>query len=179
MADDAGKVYTEPEHLAILADRVSTETATLTAERDQLKAERDDLATKLDVADSTRVAAEQAAQTAKDELETFRTETTEREAAASRKDSRIQEIMEKAPHLTEEWFKDESRVARIVARSDEDHEAYVADLVASVPPGTEPHSREVPRETALLGDPIGGDGAGKPSAARGFLMRNYHEKQEA
>ena len=35
MAD--AKTYTEDEHIAILSDRVTTETASLTAERDQLK----------------------------------------------------------------------------------------------------------------------------------------------
>jgi len=182
MADDTGKVYQESEHLAILADRVSTETATLTAQRDQLEKDLTEAQNKLDAADSAKVAAEQARQKAEEELTAFKTETTEREAAAARKDTRIKDIQERAPHLTDEWFADEKRVERIIARSDEDHEAYVADLIASVPPGTEPAKREVPRETAMQGKQVAGDEA-KTSAARGFLMRNYEgtptQKQEA
>ena len=48
MADEQ-KSYTEDEHLAILADRVTKETASLTGERDSLKDSHDTLATKLDV----------------------------------------------------------------------------------------------------------------------------------
>jgi chromosome segregation ATPase len=178
MADDTGKVFSESEHLAILADRVAQETATLTTSNAELQAALTEAQNKLDASDSAKVAAEQARQTAETELADYKTEVTEREAAAERKDVRVAEVKEKAKHLTDEWFTEE-RVARIVAKSDEDFTAYVDDLVSSVPAGEE--SREVPRETALLGARIAGDDKTKVSAARGFLLRGYEapQKQEA
>lgn len=172
MADDI-KSYSADEHVAILEDRVARETADLTAELGALKTEKADLETKLDVEISAKEAAEQRATAAEEALEQFKAEVTEREAAAARKDDRLAKVREAASHLDEKFFEDESRVARIVAMSDDSFEGYVADLGATgrTPGKTTP---DVPRETAMAGAP-GGSEAGAPVAAagKGFLLRDF------
>lgn len=174
---DPKESYSKDEHVAILADRVAQETASITAERDGLKTERDDLASKLDVADSAKLAAEQRAEKAEQDLAAFKTEVEEREAASARKDSRVAELKDKAPHLDEKWFEAEGRVERITAMKDEDFAQYVGDMSAAAPAGETPPKREVPRETAMSGTKVDDD-APKSGAARGFLLRNY-QSQEA
>lgn len=173
MADDNGKTYSENEHLAILADRVATETASITAQRDQLKQQFDEAQGKLDAADSAKIAAEQAREAAEKSLTDFKAEADEREAAAKRKGTRMGYVKEKAAHLSDEWFT-EDRVDRIVAMKDEDFEAYVTDLVAAVPSNGEA-KREIPRETAMKGEQVAGEA--KSSAAAAFILRDY-QKQE-
>lgn len=173
MADDTGKTYSENEHLAILADRVATETASITAQRDQLKLQFDEAQAKLDAADSAKIAAEQAKETAEKSLTEFKAEVEEREEAGKRKDKRMAYVKEKAAHLNDEWF-NEDRIGRIVAMKDEDFESYVTDLVSAVPADGE-GSREVPRETAMAGQTVGGEK--KSSAASAFLLRDYQTQE--
>lgn len=173
MADE--KQYSEAEHIAILADRVTRETADITAERDRVTAERDDLATKLDVAESAKVAAEKAKEEAEQKLAEFQAEVEKREAAAQRAESRVATIKEKAPHLDDKWFEAPGRMDRIVAMEEDAFPGYVDDLVAAVPAGDGAPSRDIPRETAMHGKPIGDQP--KTGAGRAFLMRDY-EKAE-
>lgn len=170
MADDVKKTYSEEEHTAILADRVTKETAEITAKHDQLQSQVTDLTTKLDTADSARLAAEQAAEKAAQELADFKAQVEEREAAAQRADTRVEEIKTKLPHLDEEWFKAEGRMDRIVAMKDDDFTSYVTDLASSAPAG-DGATREVPRETAMKGEQPGG--TPKVSAGRSFILHRY------
>ena len=150
MADE--KTYSEAEHIAILADRVSKETADLTAERDQLASAKTELENKLDVAESAKTAAEQEAAEAKKSLEDFKAEVESDREAAARKDERIKKVRESAEHLGDDFFEDEARVQRITAMKDEDFEGYLADLkaTAKVPAGGKT-TTHVPRETAMAG----------------------------
>lgn len=168
MADE--KTYSESEHIAILSDRVTKETANLTAERDQLAAEKTELENKLDVETSAKQAAEVRATEAEGALEAFKTEVTEEREAAARKDTRIAKIREAASHLDDEFFADEDRIKRITAMADTDFDGYLADLTASskTPTG---QTKQVPRETAMSGQPAGS--STNTGAARGFLLRGF------
>ena len=168
MADE--KTYTEPEHIAILADRVATETASLTAANGELKTSVDDLSSKLDVAEAARVAAEAKAETAAKEFEDFKAELETLREAAERKDERVDAVKEVAAHLGEDFFKDEARIERIVAMSDEAFTGYVEDLKATAPAGEQP-TTVVPRETAMNGTPAANKGA--DSAAKSVLLGRY------
>lgn len=167
MADEpTPRTFTEDEHLAILTDRVSTETAAITEARDELKSERDDLATQLDVEKAARAAAETERDEAKNELQTFKDQVEAEREAASRKDERLGKVKEAAPHLGEDFLNEEreeakARVARIVAMDDETFTAYVADLGATKPEGYQP-SPTPPRQTAMVGA-----GAQPPAASEG------------
>src|SRR4051812_3101852 len=173
MADE--KTFSESEHIAILADRVSKETADLTAERDQLLSSKTELENKLDVVESAKTAAEQKAETAEKALADYKAEVEEQREAAARKDDRIKQIRENAEHLDDAFFDDEARVNRIVAMKDEDFEGYLADIKATAakPTTTTPAA---PRETAMAGvAPI----TITTSAARNFLLGQYQLPKEA
>lgn len=168
MADD--KTYSESEHFAILEDRISRETASLTAERDQLATDKTELETKLDVETSARQAAELRATEAENALEVFKTEVSEREAASACKDERVAKVREVASHLEDSFFEDEARIKRIVAMDEDAFAGYLSDLGASTKtPGKT--TTGVPRETAMTGEKVVGE---KPAAAgRSFLMRGF------
>lgn len=171
MADD-NKTYTEDEHVAILADRVTRETASLTAERDQLKTEKADLESKLDVETSAKAAAEQAKETAERELAEFKAQIEQEREAASRKDERLAKVREVAKHLKDEFFTDEARVARITAMQDDVFEGYVADLAATATVAGNGTTPVVPRETAMAGTKVTTDPK-VAAAGRSFLLRPY------
>lgn len=172
MADE--KTFSETEHIAILSDRVATETSALTAERDQLVSAKTELETKLDVAESARVAAEKKAEESDKALTDFKAEIETQREAAARKDDRLKLVREGAKHLDATFFEDEARVARIVAMKDEDFQGYLADLTATAVPATAASATNVPRETAMAG----ADPTGAPvSAARNFLLGQYLPKE--
>lgn len=167
MTAENEKTFTETEHVAILSDRVAKETADLTAKVETLESQVSELQSKLDIAESAKVAAEQAAADEKAAHEAFKTEVDEREQAAARKGDRLKKAKEVASHLGEGFFDEESRVARIVAMSDETFESYIGDLAATAP-ASPASTTAVPRETAMAGAT-----AATPStttAARGFLF---------
>lgn len=169
MADE--KQFSESEHTAILADRVATETASLTGELETVKASNDELQTKLDVAESARVAAEQATEAVTKEFEEFKTGLETLREAASKKDERIAKVKEVASHLADDFFDDEKRVARIVAMDDESFDGYVEDLKVTAPAGTV--TTVVPRETAMAGQPVVTTPVGTESASRSVLLGRF------
>jgi len=167
MADE--KTFSENEHLAILADRVQTETAALTAERDQLVTSVTELENKLDVETTAKTAAEARAVEAEKALADFKTSVEAEREAAAKKDERVAKVREVASHLADDFFADEARLGRIVAMSDEIFEGYLADL--SEASKTAPKTTTVlPRETAMAG---AGAAAGATSNGRAFLLRRY------
>lgn len=169
MADE--KTYTEAEHIAILSDRLTKETADLTAERDQLSGVKTELETKLDLAESAKVAAEQKAAEAEQALETYKGEVEREREAAAKKDTRLVALREAASHLDDEFFNDEGRVQRVVAMSDEDFQGYLADLGATntVNPG----STVVPRESAMQQGAESATAAASAANARSVFLGRY------
>lgn len=164
------RTFTEAELTAIVADRVARETANITTEVEKLRSENTELANKLDAEISAKTAAEQSKAAAEAEFEAFKKDTEEREQAAARKDERLKVVREAASHLSEDFFKDEDRVKRIVAMKDDEFTGYVDDLKLSG--GGAPKSDNgVPRETAMAGQAITPK-AESGTAARGFLGRH-------
>lgn len=172
MADTAeGRVFSEDEMTAIIADRVQRETASLTEEKAELQ-------NKLDVEIAAREAAEQRATAAEKSLEDYKAEVTAREEAAKRKDDRLAKVRESASHLPEEFFTDEDRVARIVAMDEDTFTGYLGDLTAAAvkaPSTTDPS--KPPRETAMKGEPV--KPTGEPgTAAKAFFFRGLTTPKE-
>lgn len=172
MADE--KTYTEAEHIAILSDRLTKETADLTAERDQLSSVKTELETKLDVAEGAKVAAEQRAVEAEAALTEYKGEVEREREAAAKKDTRLAELREAAAHLDDEFFNDEKRVTRVVAMSDEDFQGYLADLGATNT--VTPKAPIVPRETAMQTGGAPAAPAGEAGVnARSVLLGRYNQ----
>lgn len=170
------RTFTEAELTAIVADRVARETADATAEVEKLRAENSELNNKLDAEISARQAAEKAAEDAKAEHEKFVADQESEKAALAKKDDRLKAVRESASHLSDDFFKDEKRIARIVAMADDEFAGYVDDL--KVTSGGAPKtSNGVPRETAMEGKQIAPPEA-KGIAARGFLTRGMAAVKE-
>lgn len=174
MTGENDKTFTEDEHLAVLADRISKETATLQDELDVIKSEKDDLANQLDVETAARTKAEQERDEAQQELETFKTDLQTLKEEGERRDERLDQVKEVAEHLGDDFLQDEKRVARIVAMDDDAFEGYLTDLRAAAP--TEGQSRGVPRETAMSGAPASPRGEG--SAARAVFLSRFNPAKE-
>jgi chromosome segregation ATPase len=172
MADE--KTYTEAEHIAILSDRLTKETAELSATVDQLTGDKTELENKLDVAESAKTAAEAKAAEAEKALEEFKAEIQEREEAAARKDERLKALRESAEHLGEDFFNDEKRIERIVAMKDEEFSGYAADLAATAVGA--PKGATVPRESAMQNRETAGT-TKSTTAAKDFLLRRYIAKE--
>lgn len=162
------RTMTETEAYAIVADSVKRETAALTADKERLTAEVTDLQSRLDIAESAKVAAEQARDEAVQKHADYIAEQDAQREAASKKDERIAKVREAASHLKDEFFTDESRVTRIVAMKDDEFDGYLADLreTAALAPKT---PGETPRETAMAGSSVSGGEAPVAQAARSFL----------
>lgn len=173
MTTQEPRTFSETEHLAILADRVATETASLSETVGTLTTAKTELETKLDVAISEKAAAEKLAADTKAEFEAFKTGLEAEKAAAEKKDARLEEIKTKASHLPADFVTDEARVARIVAMDDDQFAGYVADLAAA---NTAPATAPVVggKETAMTGKPVDAPqvdaAASHAAAAMSFLM---------
>jgi chromosome segregation ATPase len=165
------RTFTEDELEAITADRVARETAELNEKLETVTKDRDEAQSKLDVEIAAKEAAEQAAAQAKAEHEEFVQKAEAEQAALAKKDERVAKVREAASHLKDEFFEDESRVARIVEMSDEAFEGYLADMRETAS-GAPSGSSTAPRETAMAGDPVKGET--KPAPAAGdFLLRRH------
>jgi chromosome segregation ATPase len=183
MTTNEPRTFSEQEHLAILADRVANETASLKAtvealskekaDMEALVAEKAELAAKLDVAEAARVALESEKAAAVKEFEDFKAGLEAEKAALAKKDERLVAAKAAADHLPAEFFADETRVARIVAMSDEVFEGYVADLAATNTGTKAPEKKENLKETAMAGKQVEApkaDADAPRTAALGFLL---------
>ena len=172
MADTAeGRVFSEDEMTAIIADRVQRETAALSDEKAALQ-------NTLDVEIAAREAAEQRAVAAETSLVDFKAEIAAREDAAKRKDERLGKIRESASHLPEEFFTDEARITRIIAMDDDTFSGYLSDLTAAsvqAPSNTDPSTP--PRESAMRGEPVKPNTA-PGAAAKAFFFRGLSPAKE-
>ena len=171
MAGENEKTFTESEMLAIIADRVAKETADLTAERDSIKAERDELATKLDVETAAKGTAEQKVTEIQGEFDSFKTDLEALREAADRKDDRLAKVKEAAAHMGDDFLKDEKRVERIVAFTEDQFEGFLDDLKAVAPAAG---TAGVPRESAMSAK---GAEIQTTSSARSLLLGRFAPKE--
>lgn len=148
------RLFSESEHLAILADRVAAETASLTASVATLTSEKADLQNKLDVALAAHETLNAEKASVAKEFEDFKADLVAKETAAAKKDERLTKMREAAAHLKDEFFADADRIERVVAMTDESFEGYVRDLAAAAPTAPVDTTGTAPRETAMQGRPV-------------------------
>jgi chromosome segregation ATPase len=169
---------TEAEAYAIAAAEVKRETAALQTDVERLTAEVTDLQSKFDIEVSARTAAEAARDAAVKVHEDYLADLDAQREAASKKDERVTKIREAASHLKDEFFADESRIARITSMKDEEFEGYLADLRETASLAPAPKAGETPRETAMAGSAVTG-GEAPAAAASAFLLRPFVAPKEA
>jgi hypothetical protein len=142
---DEAKLFTERQHLDILASSLERETSTLQAEKAALAAARDELANALAAASAENaelagradvLAAEKAAaETARDEaaaaFESFKADLAEKAAIAERKAERVERVRAAAPHLADDYTGDAARQQRWAQMPEEAFAAHLEDLLGA------------------------------------------------
>ncbi|HEY5051212.1 MAG TPA: hypothetical protein VII50_09955 [Acidothermaceae bacterium] len=178
------RTFSETELAALVADRVTRQTAEATKERDEAVARATAAENKLDAAVLAQKAAEDKAKAAEEALETQKLEAEKAAESATKKDARIKQIREVAKHITDEtFFTDEARVKRVIAMDDDAFTGYLDDLKraagnATKDGGSTPATP--PRETAMAGDVANvTTPTGKATASAAFLGRRFGAAEAA
>jgi len=143
------RLLTEDEHAAIVADRVSRETSSLTEQVTSLGTEKAELQTKLDTTEAALETEKAEHQATKDAFEAFKTQVVTDKEIASRRTDREAKVREVAAHLKDEFFTEE-RVQRWAEMSEEAFDTFVTETAALVG-GKTPAGEQPPRETAMQG----------------------------
>lgn len=159
------RTFTETEHFALLTDAVTRETATLTAERDQLRTELAERTQRVDVLAAAQdvLTAERDKATA--EFEAFKADLTAKASIAERKATRVEQVKAANDALSEEFFTAE-RAQRWAEMGDEAFEA-VLDGIA----GTKNGAKPVMQTAAFTG---GESPAASTNSALGQYLRLGH-----
>jgi hypothetical protein len=122
------RMFTENEHLAVLSDRVATETSELTAKNADLLAEIANLKIERDTAEASRLAAETARDTVASDFETFKSDSSSAAAIAAVKDERKAAVTK----LTAEDFVTAERADEYAAMEQAAFDAFISTLTAAV-----------------------------------------------
>lgn len=162
----ADKTFTEAEHIAILADRVATETAELTRKNGELTAENATLKNEKDVLEGAKLAAETAKAAAEQALEDFKSESAQAAEIAKVRDERVKAVSD----VFGEAYVTAERADRYAAMPEAEFAAFIDDLKAVAPKPGDPPAPS--REAAALGggapaQPSGGSAG--PSTASALL----------
>ena len=146
MADKEPRLLTEDEAYAIAAAEVKRETASRDEEISKLKAENLALANEKDTVVARETAANERAGNAETALKEYQDKVQKEAEQAKLRETRITALREKASRMPDAFFTDPERVNRVAAMSEDDFNAFAADLAAasSLEPGNDP-----PRETAM------------------------------
>lgn len=152
----AGRVFTEGEMYALVADNVNRETSTLTATVASLTTERAELQNQLDLAVSAGDVERARADQAEADLVAHKAEVEAEKARLALEGTRRDQVRAAAPHLVEEFFTQEraSRWAGMSEESFADLLASFTEQAASAP--VAPVDPGKARETAMSGNPAGG-----------------------
>jgi len=196
-------VFTEDQHVALLASAVERETASITAEKSELEAqvaslttekasletEKAELAARVDVIEAEKAAETAKAEAAEKALEDFKAELAEKAAVEQRKADRVAAVRAVAS-LDDEYFTDE-RAQRWAEMAEEAFTALVTDLeaAAKVNPfakknaadgdaedkkdGGVDEAKEKARETAAF------SGGTAPTAGQGTTLGQFFQKTGA
>lgn len=153
------RTFTEDEHTAIVASRVEQETASLQelvsakdAEIAELKGQVDAKAADLAALQEKFDVAEVASETAAKELEDFKAEVAREQEIASRMDDRVKAMRELLPSKDDEYFAE--RAKSWAEKSDEDFEAYKAEIAEAVGVVSGDVASAAAPETAMAGKKV-------------------------
>lgn len=151
------RVFTEKEHVAIMANVVATETASLRQANEVLEAQVATLNTEKAAAEQAREVAEAATATAQTELADHKAEIEKAAELVALGETRTAKMREVASHLPAEYFTAEK--AEGWAKLDETSFASLSEAIAQTAPAGGA------REVATVTTTIVGAPAGVPKAA--------------
>lgn len=184
------RTFSQTEHIALLTDAVTRETAALTTAKEDLENQvsalqdekasaNSDLQAQIDVLEAEKANAEKAAADTKVEFETFKSELAEMAAVAGRRTERVSRIKAANSALSEDYFTD-ARADRWAQMAEETFEALVADITeaasaTTVTPATQPADAvQQARETAAFTGGSAPTSGGGSSLFGQFLTATGH-----
>jgi hypothetical protein len=126
------RTFTEAEHVALLTDAVTRETAKLTTEKADAIAAKAAAEQSNDVLESEKAAAITSRDAAIAELATFKADIDQKAEIAARVDERVAAVKAANETLAESFFTPE-RAARWASMDDVTFAAFVADIGATKP----------------------------------------------
>lgn len=161
---DEDRTYTAQEHLALMADAVTRETAELSSAKETLETQVSELNQKVDVLEAEKAAAETKAADIQKEFDDFKAAQERAAAVETAKQERSKAVKDANPALPENYFTEE-RVQRWAEMAQESFDDFVESI--KVAPGSEV------KETAAFvgGDSPTGKTAGEGSTASVLAAR--------
>lgn len=126
---DADRTYTEVEHLALMADAVTRETASLTEAKESAETTVTTLTTRVDVLEAEKAALETKVSETEKAFDEFKAELERREAIETAKQERVDAVKAANDALPESYFTEE-RIQRWAEMETAAFEAYIADITA-------------------------------------------------
>lgn len=123
----ADRTYTEAEHLALMADAVKRETASLAEVKDGMETKVSELAARVDVLEAEKASLETAKAAAVKDFEDFKAEVERaREVEAAKKD-RLEKVKAANTQLPDSYFTDE-RIQRWAEMAEDAFVAFIEDI---------------------------------------------------
>lgn len=133
VADDT-RVYTEVEHLALMADAVTRETASLADAKGELETQVSDLSARVDVLEAEKAAAESAKDQVQADFDAYKAEVERAQEVEARKQERRKAVEAANEQLPDSYFTDE-RIQRWAEMADEQFASLIEDLAAAAVAG--------------------------------------------
>jgi chromosome segregation ATPase len=133
VADDK-RVYTEVEHLALMADAVTRETAELSEAKGELETKVSELSQRVDVLEAEKAALETAKAEVEAKFEEFQTEVERAQAVEAAKKDRLEKVKAANEQLPDSYFTDE-RIQRWAEMTEEAFASLIDDLSAAAVAG--------------------------------------------
>jgi chromosome segregation ATPase len=126
---DADRTYTEVEHLALMADAVTRETASLTEAKESAETKISDLTARVDVLEAEKAALETKVSEAETAFDDYQTELERLAAIETAKQERVEAVKAANESLPESYFTEE-RIQRWAEMETASFDAFIADITA-------------------------------------------------
>ena len=134
VAGDATRTYTEAEHLALMADAVTRETAALTEAKGELEGQTSELSARVDVLEAEKAAAESARDQVQADFDAFKAEVERAREIETAKQDRLDRVKAANEQLPDSYFTDE-RIQRWAEMTEEAFALLIDDLSAAAVAG--------------------------------------------
>ena len=134
VSGDATRTYTEAEHLALMADAVTRETASLTEAKGSLETNVSELSARVDVLEAEKAAAESAKDQVQADFDAYKAEVERAREVETAKKERLDRVKAANEQLPDSYFTDE-RILRWAEMTEEAFASLIDDLSAAAVAG--------------------------------------------
>lgn len=126
------RTYTEAEHLALAADAVKRETASLSEAKESAETKVTELTGKVDVLESEKATLQSEKDVAVKALEDYKAEVERAREIETAKEDRVKKVKAANTALADDYFTDD-RVQRWAEMTEEAFTAFIEDITAVAP----------------------------------------------